>query len=77
MRSVMHDPSLGRQQILRPYLLNMDQSTLPLAEEEMLQRRDLNKIIFGVQLQSFLHGDAQWHLLVYLDLVVSILPRRF
>jgi type IV secretory pathway TrbF-like protein len=58
VRSVMHDPSLGRQQILRPYLLNMDQSTLPLAEKEMLQRRELYKIVFSVQLQFFLHGHA-------------------
>jgi len=42
----VHNPALGSENILAPYLLNMDQSALPLAVHEVLQGRELNQIVF-------------------------------
>ena len=45
---VEHFP-LGRKKILFPNLFDMYQRVLSLAEENVLERRDRNKIIFVVQ----------------------------
>jgi hypothetical protein len=71
MRCFVHHPPLGRQQILIPSLLNMDESALPFAEKEMLQRRNLNKIIFGVQLQFFLQEDPGTRVRAHFDAVIT------
>jgi hypothetical protein len=33
----MHDSPFSSKQVFVPHLLNMDQSTMPLAEEQVLQ----------------------------------------
>jgi len=33
----MHDPALGSKEIFAPQLLNVDQRTLPLTEDKVLQ----------------------------------------
>jgi hypothetical protein len=40
MGALVHLPALGGQTVFRPLLLKMDQPPLPLAERQMLKRRE-------------------------------------
>jgi hypothetical protein len=44
--SLVEDPSFGGEKVFLPDLLDMDQSILPLAKENVLERRERNQIIF-------------------------------
>ena len=49
VHSLMEHFSLGCKKILFPNLLDMYQRVLSLAEENVLERRDRNKVVFVVQ----------------------------
>ena len=44
MRPRVQEIALRRKPILRPHLFDMNQRTLPLAEQEMLQRREWEEV---------------------------------
>ena len=51
MRNIVQDPSLGREAVLLPLPLDMDQGGLTQAINRVLQRRERNRIV------EFLHDD--------------------
>ncbi len=44
----MHDPALGSKTVLGPLPFHMDESALSLAEQEVLQGRKRQQLVFGV-----------------------------
>jgi hypothetical protein len=53
MHFLVHVLALNCERIFRPYILYMNQRTLPLTENKMLQGGELQKIIFFVHSQPF------------------------
>jgi hypothetical protein len=45
MRNIVQDPSLGREAILLPLPLNVDQRGLTQAIDRMLQRGERNRVV--------------------------------
>ena len=48
VRALMHQPAVGRAQVLRPLILDMDKRPLPPAEQKMLQPGELEEVLLVV-----------------------------
>jgi hypothetical protein len=52
----IHAPAQGATQLILPGPLNMDERTLPLAIEQMLQGRDGQEFVFQIHMSDSAHG---------------------